>query len=72
MITFRDVIHRITLGKTCFGIVSDGSGRVVRAAPMARWANGRLLKGVLGYYLKRGAKVELVADPGLEPGTVGL
>lgn len=53
----HDVIS-IDLPHACFGIIVE-DGIVVEAAPIARWATGKLAREVLLYYKKKGAKIEL-------------
>lgn len=51
------ILYRITTGYACFGIVVE-AGRVILAAPIARWARGKPWEGVRAYYERRGAVVE--------------
>jgi hypothetical protein len=47
---------RVDSGFACFGFVVAG-GRVVRSAPITKWAIGRLGRDVVAYWRNRGATV---------------
>lgn len=43
----------------CFGLIAQ-NGVVIEVAPIAKWANGKTTEEVLGYFRRKGGKVELV------------
>ncbi len=56
------MLYRISLPFATFGLVAE-HGAVTRAAPIARWAQGKPLEVVLAYYRRRGAAVQRVGEP---------
>jgi hypothetical protein len=48
---------RVETRTACFGMVVDGGGVVVRAAPMTRWAIGKPGKAAVAWWRKHGATV---------------
>lgn len=56
----------VSLPWATFGLAADfderGVGRVVDAAPIARWAIGKPAPYVLAYYRRRGAEVVRLPD----------
>lgn len=55
--SFEVTMLRIELPWACFGLVVQG-GRVVRAAPIARWCVGKPVDDVTAYWHRRGATIE--------------
>lgn len=53
------LLYRIVLPFAVFGIECE-AGKVVKAAPIARWALGRDAASVLGYYHRRKAVIEVL------------
>ena len=49
--------YRIELPYACFGVVVD-KGKIVEAAPIARWTIGKDAKAVFEYFKKTKGKVE--------------
>jgi hypothetical protein len=48
---------RVELPGACFGFEVNPGGRVVRAAPIARWTLDRPARQVVAHYCRRGARV---------------
>ena len=51
---------RVTCRGLCFGLDVEG-GRIVGAAPVARWCVGKRVAWVQEYWRRRGGTVEWVA-----------
>ena len=58
-----DRVYQIVVDYACFGIVTNSKGKVVQAAPIAKWAKGKDINEVLKYYItKKNAQITYV-DP---------
>jgi hypothetical protein len=53
-------LYRCVLHGAVFGLLVTEDGRVFRAAPIARWAEGKPLAKFLAWAVKRGGSVEVV------------
>ena len=53
-------LHWVSLPYATFGIITD-AGRVVDAAPIARWTIGKPDRYVYSYYLRKGADLQVVS-----------
>jgi len=54
------MLLRVELPWAVFGLITDESGAVIRAAPIARYTVGWDVEQVVSYFVGRGGKVERV------------
>ena len=55
------MLLQITLHSACFAIEVGKDWTVTDTAPIAKWARGKDFVPVLDYFIKRGAKVEILS-----------
>jgi len=59
----------ISLPRATFAVSTGPDGRVVEAPPIARWAIGKPIEQVTGFYERKGAEVRDLQGDGTEPRT---
>jgi len=57
-----EVLYQVTTSYAVFGVVTDTEGRVIAAAPIAKWAIGKNIRTVIKYFKSKRAKVCLITE----------